>query len=259
MKINFCKYNGAGNDFIVIDNRNKKAKLNKSQILKLCNRNVGIGADGIISLESSDKTDFEILHYTSDGTLGSLCGNGSRCAVSFAHRKKIISRKTRFEAFDGCHEAEIIDDELIVMQMKLNSRIIENNYGMWLDTGSPHLIVETNNTDEIDVKSAGRSIRYNNFYKEEGVNVNFVEKVSDNVFKIRTYERGVEDETQACGTGSTASAICMNYLGRTKSNEIKMRCQGGDLEVRFVNSDDEFSEISITGPARFVFEGVIEI
>jgi diaminopimelate epimerase len=242
MKINFCKYNGAGNDFIVIDNRNKKVKLNKSQILKLCNRNVGIGADGIISLESSDKTDFEILHYTSDGTLGSLCGNGSRCAVSFAHRKKIISRKTRFEAFDGSHEAEIIDDELIIMQMKLNSKIIENDYGIWLDTGSPHLIVETNN-----------------FYREEGVNVNFVEKVSDDVFKIRTYERGVEDETQACGTGSTASAICMNYLGRTKSNEIKMRCQGGDLEVRFINNDDEFSEISIKGPARFVFEGVIEV
>ena len=216
MKINFCKYNGAGNDFIVIDNRNKKAKLNKSQILKLCNRNVGIGADGIISLESSDKTDFEILHYTSDGTLGSLCGNGSRCAVSFAHRKKIISRKTRFEAFDGCHEAEIIDDELIIMQMKLNSKIIENDYGMWLDTGSPHLIVETNNTDEIDVKSAGRSIRYNNFYKEEGVNVNFVEKVSDNVFKIRTYERGVEANTTYCCVSTHAYSEIALLINREK-------------------------------------------
>ena len=259
MKISFSKYNGAGNDFIVIDNRYNKLSLTKSQIFKLCNRNIGIGADGIISIESSDKTDFEILHYTSDGTLGSLCGNGSRCAVSFAYRNKIINKETRFEAFDGSHKAEIINDELIIMQMKLNSKIIENEYGVWLDTGSPHLIVESNNTDMIDVKNAGQSIRYNDFYKEEGVNVNFVEKVSDDVFKIRTYERGVEDETKACGTGSTASAICMNYLGRTKSNEIKMKCQGGDLNIKFINTDDEFSNISITGPAKFVFEGVIEI
>ena len=259
MKISFSKYNGAGNDFIVIDNRYNKLSLTKSQIFKLCNRNVGIGADGIISIENSDKTDFEILHYTSDGTLGSLCGNGSRCAVSFAYRNKIINKETRFEAFDGSHKAEIINDELIIMQMKLNSKIIENEYGVWLDTGSPHLIVEANNTDIIDVKNAGQSIRYNDFYKEEGVNVNFVEKVSDDVFKIRTYERGVEDETKACGTGSTASAICMNYLGRTKSNEIKMKCQGGDLNIKFINTDDEFSNISITGPAKFVFEGVIEI
>ena len=179
--------------------------------------------------------------------------------MSYAYRNNIVSKKVIFEAYDGRHEAEVINDELINMQMKLNSKIIKNDYGIWLNTGSPHLIVETTNTDDLDVKNAGKSIRYNDFFKNEGVNVNFVEKVSDNVFKIRTYERGVEDETQACGTGSTASAICMNYLGNTTANEIKMKCLGGDLEVKFTNSYDKFSNISLTGPAKFVFEGVIEV
>lgn len=259
MKISFSKFNGAGNDFIVIDDINGNLELTKSQISKLCNRNIGIGGDGIILLKESVKTDFEILHFTSDGNLGSLCGNGSRCAILYAYKKNIINKNTVFEAFDGIHKAEIINDELITMHMKLNSSIIKNEYGIWIDTGSPHLVVETTNTDELDVKNAGRSIRYNDYYKKEGVNVNFVERVSDKVFKIRTYERGVEDETKACGTGSTASAICMNYIGKTSSNKIKMKCLGGDLEVKFLKSNKKFSEISITGPAELVFEGIIDI
>ena len=259
MKINFSKYNGAGNDFIVIDDRENILHLTKSEIYNLCNRNVGIGGDGLIIIKKSIKTDFEILHYTSDGNLGSLCGNGSRCAILYAYRNNIINKHSVFEAFDGIHKAEIINDELITMQMKLNSRIVENEYGIWVDTGSPHLVVETTNTDELDVKSEGRSIRYNDYYKQEGVNVNFVERISDEVFKIRTYERGVEDETRACGTGSTASAICMNYLGKTSSNKIKMKCLGGDLEVKFLKRSKTYSEISITGPAKLVFEGTIGI
>ena len=184
MKISFSKYNGAGNDFIVIDGISSNLELTKSQIYKLCNRNIGIGADGIILLKESVETDFEILHYTSDGNLGSLCGNGSRCAILYAYKNNIINKKTVFEAFDGIHKAEIINDDLITMHMKLNSGIIENEYGIWMDTGSPHLVVETTNTDELDVKNAGRSIRYNDYYKKEGVNVNFVERVSDEVFKI---------------------------------------------------------------------------
>jgi diaminopimelate epimerase len=259
MKINFSKYNGAGNDFIVIDDRESNLDLTKPEIYNLCNRNIGIGGDGLILIKKSIKTDFEILHYTSDGNLGSLCGNGSRCAILYAYRNNIINKHTVFKAFDGIHEAEIITDELITMQMKLNSRIIENEYGIWVDTGSPHLVVETTNTDELDVKNLGRSIRYNDYYKQEGVNVNFVERVSDEVFKIRTYERGVEDETRACGTGSTASAICMNYIGKTSNNKIKMKCLGGDLEVKFLKRNETYSEISITGPAKLVFEGSIDI
>jgi diaminopimelate epimerase len=259
MKVKFSKYNGAGNDFIVIDDRKNNIEINPWLIEKLCNRNFGIGGDGLILIKESKSTDFEILHYTSDGNLGSLCGNGSRCAISFAYKNKIIGKKTRFDAFDGIHNAEIINDNLVKMEMKINSDIIENEYGTWLDTGSPHLVIEKDNTDELDVNLLASSIRYNEYYKKEGVNVNFIEKVSNETFKIRTYERGVENETLACGTGSTASAICMNYLGKTQSNNITMKCRGGDLKVEFISNDNLFSDISITGPAKFVFEGQIDI
>jgi diaminopimelate epimerase len=143
--------------------------------------------------------------------------------------------------------------------MKINSEIIENEYGTWVDTGSPHLVIEKDNTDELDVNLLGSSIRYNEYYKKEGVNVNFIEKISNESFKIRTYERGVENETLACGTGSTASAICMNYLGKSQSNNITMKCRGGDLKVEFISKDNLFTNISITGPAKLVFEGQIDI
>ena len=259
MKINFSKYNGAGNDFILIDDRENLINDNKSLISYLCDRHFGVGADGLIILKESSNSDFEILHYTSDGNLGSLCGNGSRCAVLFAFNKDIISKNTVFRAFDGIHNAEILDNGLIKMEMKVNSDIVSNSYGTWLDTGSPHLVIEKNDTDKLDVNNEGRLIRYNDFYKEEGVNVNFVEKISDDQFKIRTYERGVENETLACGTGSTASAICMNFLGKTNSNNITMQCKGGDLNVQFNISGKYYKGISITGPAKLVFEGVIEV
>ena len=165
MKINFSKYNGAGNDFIVIDDRNNNIEINSSLINKLCNRNFGIGGDGLILIKESKSTDFEIFHYTSDGNLGSLCGNGSRCAISFAFKNNIIGKKTVFEAFDGLHEAEVINKDLIKMEMKINSQILQNKYGTWLDTGSPHLVIEKENTDNLDVNLEGSSIRYNEDYK----------------------------------------------------------------------------------------------
>ncbi len=259
MKINFSKYNGAGNDFIVIDDRGNKINNNSSLIEQLCNRNFGIGGDGLILIKESKSTDFEILHYTSDGNLGSLCGNGSRCGVLFAYKNKIIDKKTIFDAFDGIHKAEIVDDDLVKMEMKINSDIIENEYGIWVDTGSPHLVIEKDNADKLDVNLLGSSIRYNDYYKEEGVNVNFVEKITNESFKIRTYERGVESETLACGTGSTASAIGMNYLGKSDSKNITMKCRGGELKVEFNSKDDLFTNISITGPAKLVFEGQINL
>ena len=259
MEINFSKYNGAGNDFILIDDRDSLINDNKSLINYLCDRHFGVGADGIIILKESNNCDFEILHYTSDGNLGSLCGNGSRCAVLFAYNKDIIGRKTVFNAFDGIHSAEILENGLIKMEMKLNSDIVNNSYGTFTDTGSPHLVIEKDDTDKLDVCNEGRAIRYNDFYKKEGVNVNFIEKISDDQFKIRTYERGVENETLACGTGSTASAICMNFLGRTKRSNITMKCKGGDLNVQFNLSERGYQEISITGPAKLVYEGTIKV
>ena len=259
MKINFSKYNGAGNDFILIDDSENLINNNKLLINYLCDRHFGIGADGLIILKESNNCDFEILHYNSNGDSGSLCGNGSRCAVLFAYDKGIITRKTIFHAFDGIHNAEILENGLIKMEMKVNSDIVINSYGTWLDTGSPHLVIEKNNTDKLDVSNEGRAIRYNDFYEKEGVNVNFIEKISDDQFKIRTYERGVENETPACGTGSTASAICMNFLGRTKSSNITMKCKGGDLNVQFNSSERGYKEISITGPAKLVYEGTIKV
>ena len=259
MKIKFSKYNGAGNDFIVVDDRSNYLDNDPTLIKKLCNRNFGIGGDGLILIKESISSDFEILHYTSDGYLGSLCGNGSRCAISFAYKNNIIGKNTVFDAFDGVHNAEIIDETLVKMEMKINSDIIKNEYGTWIDTGSPHLVIEKDSTDKIDVNLLGSSIRYNDYYKKEGVNVNFIEKVSDEKFKIRTYERGVENETLACGTGSTASAICMNYLGKSNSNNITMICKGGDLKIEFISKDRLYTNISITGPAKLVFEGEINI
>tara|TARA_B100000886_G_scaffold49380_1_gene30427 strand:+ start:1198 stop:1983 length:786 start_codon:yes stop_codon:yes gene_type:complete len=259
MEINFSKYNGAGNDFIIIDDRKSFINDNKSLISYLCDRHFGVGAEGLIILKESNNYDFEILHYTSDGNLGSLCGNGSRCAVLFAYNKDIIGRKTVFNAFDGIHSAEILDNGLIKMEMKVNSDIVINSYGTWLDTGSPHLVIEKDDIDKLDVNNEGRLIRYNDLYKKEGVNVNFIEKISDDQFKIRTYERGVEKETLACGTGSTASAICMNFLSRSNCNNITIKCKGGDLNVQFNSSKKNYKEISITGPAKQVFEGTIKV
>ena len=158
-------------------------------------------------------------------------------------------------ALKKLNKASVVDDELIEMQMKINSKITKNDYGLLVDTGSPHLIIETSNTDVIDVEKEGKLIRYSDNFRENGVNVNFVQKISDEVFKIRTYERGVEYETMACGTGSTASALCMNYLGKTTKNEIKMKCLGGDLIIKFQEKDKEYSKITHIGPAHEVFKG----
>ena len=259
MKISFNKFNGAGNDFIIIDNRDNDIKVNSSLVSLLCNRNFGVGADGVIVIKNCKKSDFEILHFTPDGEIGSLCGNGSRCAVSFAHKNKIIENKTTFKAFDGFHNAEILNNNLIKMEMNIISDIIENEYGIWVDTGSPHLVIRSDDTESLNVYNSAREIRYNDYYRDEGVNVNFVEKIDDEKFKIRTYERGVEDETLACGTGSTASAICMNYLNITNKNKITMECKGGNLFVEFNSEEKEYSKIYITGPANFVFEGTIDL
>ena len=259
MKINFSKYSGAGNNFIVIDNRKSFFNLPKEQISRLLDINIGIGGDGLILINKSEKYDFKIVHYTPDGNLGSLCGNGTRCAIAYAHKKNIIKNDTIFEAFDGVHNASVIDDELIEMQMKINSKITKNDYGLWVDTGSPHLIIETSNTDDIDVEKEGKLIRYSDNFRENGVNVNYVQKISDEVFKIRTYERGVENETLSCGTGATASAIAMNFLKKTNSEKIKIKTIGGDLNVKFNTNNKSYKNIELSGHVSKVFSGEIKI
>ena len=232
MKLNFLKYEGAGNDFILIDNRNKafSENLNTESIKKLCDRHFGIGADGLMILELIKDFDFEMRYFNADGREGSMCGNGGRCIVAFAKHLNLIQKETNFLAVDGPHYA----------------RISEN--GNWVDK-----------LDSKDVYQDGKNIRNNSTYLKEGINVNFVEDFGDHYF-VRTFERGVEDETFACGTGVTAVSMAMAKKKELRG-EIKnsIKVPGGDLSVRFNYDGTSFQNVFLEGPATFVFEGTVEI
>lgn len=259
MKTTFYKYEGTGNDFIFIDNREGKfPKENTKLIEKLCDRRFGIGADGLILLENDAETDFRMVYYNSDGNQSSMCGNGGRCIVAFAKSLDIISNETTFIATDGLHEATILDNGIVSLGMKNVDEVkIEKEY-VFLNTGSPHHVMLVEDLENYDVKENGSQIRYSDLYGNAGSNVNFVNQLSDDHFRLRTYERGVEDETFSCGTGATATAIAMNALGKTNSHKIQLDVQGGKLEVSFDKVNDRYINVFLTGPATFVFEGEIE-
>lgn len=261
MKTTFYKYQGTGNDFIFIDNRqNAFPKHDTKRIEKLCDRRFGIGADGLILLENDSQTDFRMVYYNSDGNQSSMCGNGGRCIVAFAKNLGLISNETTFIATDGLHYASILENGDVALQMKDVDEVkIESDY-TFLNTGSPHHVMLVDDLDNFDVKGKGSSIRYSDLYGKAGSNVNFVKQVSDNHFRLRTYERGVEDETFSCGTGATAAAIAMNAVGKTNSHVIHLDVEGGKLEVSFDKLADDFKYINVflKGPATFVFEGEIE-
>jgi len=260
MQITFYKYEGTGNDFIFIDNRqNTFPKTDIKLIEKLCDRRFGIGADGLILLENDAETDFRMVYYNSDGNQSSMCGNGGRCIVAFAKRLNLINDQTTFLATDGLHHADVFENGIISLGMKDVSEVkIENEY-VFLNTGSPHHVMLVDDLDNYDIKGNGAKIRYSDLYGKAGSNVNFVKQLSDNHFRLRTYERGVEDETYSCGTGATAAAIAMNALGKTNSNHIKLDVEGGKLEVSFDKVNNIYKNVFLTGPATFVFEGEIEI
>ncbi len=254
----FYKYQGTGNDFILIDNRQKLVDKNDTKIVKfLCDRRFGIGADGLILLEDHDSLDYKMVYYNSDGNESTMCGNGGRCLVAFAQRLNIINSEATFEAIDGIHHATI-EGDLIHLQMQDVNEIKKYDNHIVLNTGSPHYVQLENNLEELDVKTKGSEIRYGKTYKAEGVNVNFVEKISDDVFAVRTYERGVEDETLSCGTGVTAVALAMNFIGETEKNVITLKTPGGDLQVSFKRQNGKFSDVLLIGPATFVYKGSIE-
>ena len=259
MKINFAKYQGTGNDFIFIDNRLDVFPKNDTKLIeKLCDRRFGIGADGLILLENDTETDFRMVYYNSDGNQSSMCGNGGRCIVAFAKSLNLISNETTFNAVDGLHYAKTLDNGIVSLQMKdVNEVKIEKDY-IFLNTGSPHHVMLVDDLDNYDVKNNGAKIRYSDLYGKAGSNVNFVNQLSDNHFQIRTYERGVEDETLSCGTGATATAIAMNAVGKTNSHTIELDVEGGTLEVSFDKVNDAFINVFLTGPATFVFEGELE-
>ncbi|MDD3721796.1 MAG: diaminopimelate epimerase [Lutibacter sp.] len=259
MEIRFYKYQGTGNDFIMIDNRNLFfPKSDIKLIHKLCDRRFGIGADGLILLESSEKQDFTMVYYNADGKEASMCGNGGRCIAAFAKKLDIIKDKTTFEATDGLHFAEI-ENELVNLQMADVENIEIYDTHVFLNTGSPHHVNFCQVVENLNVREMGSKIRFGAPYFEEGTNVNFVEQISDNAFKVRTYERGVEDETLACGTGVTAVAIAANKLNKTTEEKIYIEVLGGKLEVSFKKEGDSYKNIFLKGPAQFVFEGKITV
>jgi diaminopimelate epimerase len=258
MQIAFNKYQGTGNDFIIIDNR--KGLFNPSDTIlinKLCNRRFGIGADGLILISLHKQYDFEMKYFNSDGKEGSMCGNGGRCTADFAFRTGIAGKKQKFFAFDGPHEAEI-NDGIVRLQMTDVTGIttIKGNY--FINTGSPHYVCFVKNVRELDVFSEGKKMRWSEDFAPGGTNVNFAELTNDGIF-VRTFERGVEDETLSCGTGVTASAIASVLSGHFDKNIINVRTLGGNLSVEMKTGEEKITGIRLSGPATFVFEGNIEV
>ena len=259
MQIEFFKYQGAGNDFVMIDNRDLNfPKTNNKLVEKLCDRRFGIGGDGLILLENDDNYDFRMIYYNADGYEGTMCGNGGRCCVAFAKQLNVISNSTKFIAVDGEHNATI-EDGLVNLRMSDVDFVAENEDHYFLDTGSPHHVEFTNDVAKINVQERGSEIRNGAPYFEEGTNVNFAENLGNNTIKVRTYERGVEGETLACGTGVTAVAISAYKEGLINGNSVKLNVEGGKLEVSFEETENGFENIYLKGPAELVFEGKINV
>jgi len=260
--VNFFKYQGTGNDFVMIDNRTEFfPKKNVELIEKLCDRRFGIGGDGLILLENDPTADFKMVYYNADGNESTMCGNGGRCIVSFAHFLEIFSKDTTFNAIDGLHHATINDEGIVALQMidVAKDTIKKDTEFTFLFTGSPHHVAMVNDIKNFNVFENGKNIRYSDQYKPGGTNVNFVEQLSNDSFKIRTYERGVEDETLSCGTGATAVAIAMNSLGKTAADKITIQVEGGDVQVSFDQNQEKYYNVMLTGAAKQVFKGEISI
>ncbi len=256
MTIPFNKYQGTGNDFIIIDNRMSAFDASDSiKIRKLCDRRFGIGADGLMLILEHRDFDFEMKYFNSDGNEGSMCGNGGRCAAHFAFRHEIAGKEQRFIAFDGPHQAYISDNSVrLGMNDVIQPSLIDGNY--FINTGSPHYVVPVTDVNSTNVVSEGRNLRYSSKFAPDGTNVNFMQFLDNGIF-VRTYERGVEDETLSCGTGVTASAIASVLSRHFVNGDINVRTFGGDLNVKFKQGDGKITDIWLTGPATFVFEGTI--
>jgi diaminopimelate epimerase len=261
MHIDFYKYQGTGNDFILLDNfSGKYDALTVFQISQLCDRRFGIGADGLIKINKDEESDFEVEYFNADGSK-SFCGNGARCSVRFVNEHLFKRDSYTFNAIDGFHEAQL-EGKNVSLEMKDVSEIENGENGSYiLETGSPHYIKFESDIKEKDIVEFGKSIRYNDYYREIGINVNLVEKVNDTSLKIRTYERGVEDETLSCGTGITAAAIAHSSSKKmTGDVHIFVESMGGDLEVKFYSENGtDFRNIRLIGPAEFVFKGSINV
>jgi len=259
--IKFHKYQATGNDFVMIDNRDGVYdNLSLTQIQSLCDRRFGIGADGLIKINSHPNLDFEVDYYNADGTK-SFCGNGARCAVLFVKSIGIDVSNSNFSAIDGSHQATLDSDKLVHLAMNNVNEIINQNADYVLFTGSPHFIRFVDDLEQIDIVELGKEIRFSQPFKKEGINVNAVQKLNSSTISILTYERGVEDETYSCGTGATAAAIALaEKEALAGEQEIKIIVKGGELKVSFkANADGSFENVKLIGKANFVFEGEINV
>lgn len=260
MQLTFYKYQGTGNDFIILDNRNNEVgQLSQKQINDLCDRKFGIGADGLMLLCTKEDYDFEMIYYNADGNPSSMCGNGGRCLVKFAYDLGIHKSLYKFLAIDGEHEAEIDTKGIVRLKMQDVSEVEEHSSHSILNTGSPHFVKFATHVKDIDVVESGRAIRYSKAFEQKGINVNFVEKLDGSTIFVRTYERGVEDETLSCGTGVTAAALVSAH-NDNGFNDVAIKTPGGNLHVEFEKmSETHFTNIWLCGPATFVFKGQIEL
>ena len=263
MQIEFLKFHGSGNDFILIDNRKGDLKfLSKAHIKKLCDRRFGIGSDGLIALNKSENADFEMKYYNADGGEGSMCGNGARCVALFAHRLGVFNTDATFVAYDGLHHSKIkrINKDKTLAEIKVSmcdvEKIEKGKDNFFLNTGSPHYVRFVKDVSKVDVVVEGKKIRNSNRFRLKGTNVNFVSIKNKKLF-IRTYERGVENETLACGTGITASAIAAHAAGLVKTNTVNVIAMGGSLKVYFIKYNNNYTNIFLQGKAEMVYEGSI--
>nr|WP_321410171.1 diaminopimelate epimerase [uncultured Carboxylicivirga sp.] len=259
--IEFYKYQGTGNDFVIIDNRDNHFDGSNTEAVRLlCDRRFGIGGDGLMLLENHPEYDFTMRYFNSDGNEASMCGNGGRCIAAFAVHLDIVPSNEVFQfmAVDGLHEAKYDNGIVSLKMIDVNKVDLKDEY-TFLDTGSPHFVQFHQSVDQLDIYKMGSEVRYSETFKPGGTNANFVHFINDSTLKVRTYERGVEDETLACGTGVVASAISAHFKKKAISN-FDIEVLGGKLNVHFdANSDGSFSNIWLVGPATFVFKGNIEL
>lgn len=257
MIVRFSKYQGTGNDFVMLDNMNGQYDtIGIKEIQLLCDRKMGIGADGLIKISQHNDFDFEVEYFNADGSQ-SFCGNGARCSVAFAKSLNIIGSHANFQAIDGAHSASI-ENGIIRLEMLPVERIKNIDQDYFLDTGSPHYIHILDKNEKLDIVEFGKKIRYSERYKIKGVNVNTIQPISEDKIRVETYERGVEDETLSCGTGVTACALLM--IGKNdKLGQILVETKGGELKVEAKKNGNGFNDIWLSGPAIKVFDGSIDV
>ncbi len=261
MELSFYKYQGTGNDFVMIDNRQPSiSEWNEMRVSHLCDRRFGIGADGLILLQNHPDYDFQMVYFNADGREGSMCGNGGRCVVAFAKYLGVVDQFCKFLAVDGPHEAKIRPDGWVELKMSEVREVEKGTDYYYLNTGSPHYVQFVENVGDWDVVGNGKAIRYSDRFKARGTNVNFVQNTDEGI-SVATYERGVEDETLSCGTGVTAAAMAYHqqFGNGENSRTVKVATKGGQLEVRFTQKGSTYTEVWLCGPAQQVFSGKINL